>query len=88
MVNIATNASGAILWPNLQLLQVVPLVANFETNASGAIWLTNASAFSLTGEITQVSHAIPWVRCAFGNVWLLGLSGWMALPAKSINANG
>ena len=45
-----TNASGAIWWPNLQLMQVAPsggqicnlckwrhLVAKFVTNASGAI---------------------------------------------------
>ena len=46
-----TISSGAIWWPNLQLMQVAPsggqicnlckwrhLVANFATNASGTIW--------------------------------------------------
>ena len=28
-------------------------------------------AFYFAGEITQVSDAIPWVRCASGNVFLL-----------------
>ena len=33
---------------------------------------TNARAFSLlTEEITQVKKAIPWVRCASGNVLFL-----------------
>ena len=32
-------------------------MVKFGTNASGA-----------TGEITQVKEAIPWVRCASGNV--------------------
>ena len=50
----AINASGAIWWPNLQLMQVAPsggqicsqckwrhLVAKFANNASGAIWWAN-----------------------------------------------
>ena len=54
MVKFATNASGAIWWPNLQLMQVVPsggqifieckschLVAKFATNASVAMLLPN-----------------------------------------------
>ena len=32
--------------------------------------LTNEVAFYLAGEITQVLDAIPWVRCASGNVFL------------------
>ena len=32
-----TNASGAIWWPNLQLMQV----AKFTTYVSGAIWWSN-----------------------------------------------
>ena len=51
MVKIATNASGANLWPNLQLMEVAPsggqicslckwrhLVAKFAINVSGDIW--------------------------------------------------
>ena len=54
MVKFATNASGAILWPNLLLMKVVPsggqiyklckwchLVVKFATNASGAMLLLN-----------------------------------------------
>ena len=85
MVKIATNASGAILWPNLELMQVAPsggqicnsckwchLVANFATDASDATWWPlepmEVAFFLLAGEITQVKEAIPWVRCASGNV--------------------
>ena len=28
--------------------------------------------FSFAGEITQVLDAIPWVRCASGNVFIAG----------------
>ena len=51
VAKFATNASGAIWWPNLLLMQVAPsggqicsqckwrhLVAKFATNASGGIW--------------------------------------------------
>ena len=51
VVKFETNASDALWWPNLQLVQVAPssgqicnsckwrhLVAKFATNASGAIW--------------------------------------------------
>ena len=48
VAKFGTNASGAICWPNLALMQV---------------------AFYLAGEITQVIDAIPWVRCASGNVF-------------------
>ena len=54
VVKFAMNASGAIWWPNLQLMQVVPsggqifneckscnLVAKFATNASVAMLLPN-----------------------------------------------
>ena len=55
----ATNASSAILWPIFQLMQV----AKFGTNASGATisWRDNSSL-----------DAIPWVRCASGNVFSSG----------------
>ena len=49
-------------------------MANFATNASGAIWSNLESMqvpfFLLAEEITQVKGAIPWVRCASGNVLL------------------
>ena len=54
VAKFATNASGAIWWPNLELMQAAPsggqicnqckwrhLVAKFATNASGAIWWPN-----------------------------------------------
>ena len=50
MVNFATNAGGAIWWPNLELMQVEPPSAE---------------------EITQVRDALPWVRCASGNVFAM-----------------
>ena len=84
-----TISSGAIWWPNLQLMQVAPsggqicnqfkwrhLVAEFVTDASGATWWPNlepmqVAFFLLAGDITQVKEAIPWVRCASGNVLTL-----------------
>ena len=75
VAKFGTNASGAIWWPIfqlMQLMQVAPscgqffnsckwrhLVAKFGTNASGATisWRDNSSL-----------DAIPWVRCASGNV--------------------
>ena len=47
VAKFATHASGAIWWPNLELMQVEPTLAE---------------------EITQVRDALPWVRCASGNV--------------------
>ena len=49
------------------------LVAKFVTNASGATWWPNfepmqVAFFLLAEEIIQVEEAIPWVRCASGNV--------------------
>ena len=85
MAKFATYAGGAIWWPILQLLQVAPssgqicnickwchLVAKFAINASGAIWWPNLQLIQVvpSGEITQVLDAIPWVRCASGNVFL------------------
>ena len=57
-----TNASSAILWPIFQL-KWRHLVAKFGTNASGATisWRDNSSL-----------GAIPWVRCASGNVLFVG----------------
>ena len=59
-------------------------MAKFVTDASGATWWPNlepiqVAIFLLTKEITLVKEAIPWVRCASGNVFLpvlnLSLSG-------------
>ena len=49
-------------------------MAKFVTDASGATWWPNlepmqVAFFLLAEEITQVKEAIPWVRCASGNVW-------------------
>ena len=49
-------ASSATLWPKLEPIQVA---LQFGTNATGIL---------LAGEVTQVKKAIPWVRCASGNV--------------------
>ena len=43
-------------------------MAKFVTDASGATWWSNLAFFLLAEEITQVKEAIPWVRCASGNV--------------------
>ena len=77
VAKFGTNASDAIWWPIfqlIQLMQVAPscgqffnpckwchLVAKFGTNASGATisWRDNSSL-----------DALPWVRCASGNVFL------------------
>ena len=49
-------------------------MAKFVTDASGASWWPNlepmqVAFFLLAEEITQVTEAIPWVRCASGNVY-------------------
>ena len=72
--NLQLNASGAIWWPNLQLMQEVPSKGNFATNASGAKFLA--------GEITRVKESIPWVRCASGNVY------WFSWCATVITQQG
>ena len=59
------HASSATLWPKLEPIQV-PL--QFRANATGIL---------LAEEITQVKEAIPWVRCASGNVSLSRIVvGW------------
>ena len=67
VAKFGTYASGAIWWPNLELMQVEP---------------------PLAGEITQVRDAIPWVRCASGNVsfmWVSGLKCLLCLFFKNLN---
>ena len=63
VAKFGTNASGAILRTILQLLQIAP--------PGDQNW--NKCKF-LAGEITHVKEAIPWVRCASGNVFLLRAS--------------
>ena len=72
MAKFGTNTSGAIWWPNLELIHVAPsgaqiwnlykwrhLVPKNATNASGAMLLPNLIP----------SHRVNfWVRCASGNV--------------------
>ena len=72
MGKFVTNASGAICWESLQLMQVAPsggqicnicnwrhLVAIFATNASGAIWWpTNVSGAILLPTSIQDTESI------------------------------
>ena len=72
MAKFATNASGAIWWPNLQLMQVATsgdqicniwkwrhLVATFAINARGAICRpTNVSGAILLPSSIQVTDSI------------------------------
>ena len=51
---------------------------SFVTDASGPTWWPNwesmqVAFFLLAEEITQVKEAIPWVRCASGNVFTLSV---------------
>ena len=43
-----------------------------------AKFLTNASVIFFAGEITQVLYAIPWVRCASGNVSTIFAFGFVS----------
>ena len=58
-------------------------MAKFVTDASGATWWllepTQVAFFVLAGEITQVKEAIPWVRCASGNVYTIDGHGIISL---------
>ena len=42
-------------------------------------------AFYLAGEITQVLDAIPWVRCASGNVFLVEYFSHPLLPTTYLD---
>ena len=51
-------------------------MAKFVTDVSGATWWPNlepmqVAFYLLAEEIAQVKEAIPWVRCASGNVFFL-----------------
>ena len=78
MVKFATYASGAIWWPNLQLMQVVPSGGQI---CNWCNWCHVVAKFN-------PSHGVNfWVRCASGNVfsisavikklkWPIGISKW------------
>ena len=66
---VGTNASGAIWWPNWELMQVVPsggqncnqckwchLVAKFATNSSGAIWWPNLQPIQVVPSGGQICN--------------------------------
>ena len=70
MAEFATNTSGAIWWPYLQLLQVVPsggkicnlrkwghIAAKFATNANGAMLLLNSIQVteSISGSVVPLA---------------------------------
>ena len=55
------NVCGANWWPNLQLMQMAPMVLS--------LWLE--LCFQPYWKINQVLDSIAWVRCASGNVLLL-----------------
>ena len=58
MAKFATNASGAIWWPNLELMQVV---AKYATNASGAMLLINLIQVteSISGSVVPLAMFCP-----------------------------
>ena len=64
--NVAMRVTlpGGQLWNQCKWRHVV---AKIGTNASGAIWWLNLQVVP-SRELTQVLDAIPWVRCASGNV--------------------
>ena len=70
-------------------------MAKFVTHASGAIWWLNLELMQveppLVGEITQALDAVPWVRCASGNVFNDGFPyihcGVCTLLEKGVTGN-
>ena len=69
LAKFATNASGAIWWPNLQPMQVVPSggqicnqckwchqVAKFRTNASGVMWWPNLELMQVAPSGDQICN--------------------------------
>ena len=62
------NASGAIRWPNLELMQVAPSGDQIwkKCNQFKCYW--NQSWTIPAERLTQDMESIPWVRCASGNV--------------------
>ena len=75
MTKFGTNTSGAVWWPNLQLMQVAL--------SGGRIW-----KLLLAERFTQVVDFNPWVRCASGNVFtmFIVLSG-VRIPHNQIKSH-
>ena len=76
------NCNQCKLHYNLEPMLVAPLVVKFWTNTNGTTYnRPNLEPmqveFFLAGEITQVKEAIPWVRCASGNVCLDAGKNWL-----------
>ena len=61
MAKFVTKANIATLWQNLEPM-LIALHVGLIFNQCKQV------TFSFAGEITQVLDAIPWVRCASGNV--------------------
>ena len=90
MAKFATNACGSIWWPNLELMQVAPSCGQFcNYNANCATWWSKLEPMLIfSWRDNQVKEAIPWVRCAFGNVYILELCllwGCSSFPIKDPN---
>ena len=65
MAKFGTNASGAIWWPNLQLMQLwCHLVAKFVTNASGVVWWPNLQLILVAPSGGQICN-----KCNYGAIW-------------------
>ena len=76
LAKVATNASGAIWWPKLQLMQVASscgqicnlckwchLVAKFATNASGAMLLPSLVTESISGSVVPLAMFDQSLNC-------------------------
>ena len=84
------NTSGAIWWPNLQLMQMVPSGGQFATNASGAIWWPNLQPMQVAPSSGQIWNWCKWrhlvVNCptrwslSFIFVFLCWSSSWRLGP--------
>ena len=65
MAKFVTKANIATWWPKLELM------LNADCISCWPNFYPMQVAFYLAKEITQVQDAIPWVRCASGNVYNL-----------------
>ena len=80
MAKFATNASGVILWPNSQLMQVAPaggqickwchMVAKCAINASGAMLLPNLIQVTESISGSVVPLAMFFSLCTLGKLML------------------
>ena len=70
MTKFVTNASGAIWWPNLEVMQ--PIQVPLKSILKYLTWIFLATEFAsfVAGKIYQVIEANAWVRCASGNVYI------------------